>query len=71
MLTSRKFLENYVGKKVRIISMAGEPSYHGRVGVVFSVDDAGQLHGTWGGCAITSELDSFELIEDENCGSDD
>ena len=52
-----------VGKTVRIICMEGEPQYTGREGVVLSVDDAGQLHGTWGGCAILPDTDSFVIVE--------
>lgn len=54
-----------IGKKVRIINMKGEPQYTGKTGVVKSVDDIGQLHGTWGGCAIIPEEDTFEEITDE------
>lgn len=54
----------YVGKTVKIINMKGEPQYSGKIGVVKSVDDIGQLHGSWGGCAIQPENDTFEIIED-------
>lgn len=54
----------FVGKTVLIRNMAGEPQYSGRVGTVISVDDAGQIHGTWGGCALTSEDDFIFLDED-------
>ena len=56
--------EHYIGKTVRIIDMEGEPQYSGKIGVVKSVDDAGQLHGSWGGCAIIPNADDFEVIED-------
>lgn len=52
-----------VGDKVRIINMEGEPNYTGKVGEVRFIDDVGQIHGTWGGCAIIPESDSFEIIE--------
>lgn len=42
--------------------MVGEPQYTGKTGVVNYVDDAGQLHGTWGGCAIQPENDTFRII---------
>ena len=43
--------------------MKGEPQYSGKVGVVRHIDDMGQLHGSWGGCAIQPENDEFEVIE--------
>jgi hypothetical protein len=52
-----------VGSLVKIISMKGEPQYSGKVGVVRHIDDIGQLHGSWGGCAIQPENDEFEVIE--------
>ena len=51
-----------VGKTIKIINMAGEPQYTGKVGVVKSVDDFGQLHGSWGGLAIQPENDTFEVV---------
>ena len=56
--------QTYIGKTVKIINMKGEPQYSGKIGVVKSVDDIGQLHGSWGGCAIQPENDTFEIIED-------
>lgn len=35
-----------VGDTIRIEYMDGEPQYTGREGVVRSIDDMGQLHGT-------------------------
>ena len=52
-----------IGSKIRIIEMNGEPQYTGKEGTVTHIDDAGQLHGTWGGCAIIPETDSYELLE--------
>lgn len=52
-----------VGDKIKIISMDGEPEYNGKVGVVEHIDSIGQLHGTWGGCALIPELDSFIVIK--------
>ena len=52
-----------IGDKIRIIHMDGEPQYTGKVGVVEHIDDIGQLHGTWGGCALIPELDEFEKVE--------
>lgn len=53
------------GDKIRIISMKDEPNYDGRVGIVELVDDAGQIYGTWGGCAIIPEIDKFEIINND------
>ena len=52
-----------IGDKIRIISMADEPRYSGREGIVQRIDDMGQLHGTWGGLAVIPGEDSFEIIE--------
>ena len=52
-----------VGDRIRIIRMAGEPQYSGREGLITSIDDAGQLHGTWGGCAVILEEDDIEILE--------
>ena len=38
--------------------------YAGRTGVVERVDDAGQLHGSWGGLAVIPGFDEFEVIDD-------
>lgn len=53
----------YMGKNIRIIDMDGEPQYCGRVGKVTRVDDKGQLHGTWGGCALIVGVDRFCVLE--------
>ena len=52
-----------VGDTIKIIHMEGEPVYDGTTGVVDHIDDAGQLHGSWGGCAVIPEIDKFEVIE--------
>ena len=41
-----------VGQKIRIDYMEGEPQYCGREGVIKFIDDAGGVHGTWGGLAL-------------------
>ena len=51
------------GDYIRIIDMEGEPQYAGREGYVTHVDDAWQIHGTWGGWAIVPDKDRFEVIE--------
>ena len=52
-----------IGDTIKIIKMDGEPEYTNREGVVTHIDDAGQIHGTWGGCAIITEVDEFIIIE--------
>lgn len=51
-----------VGTKIKIINMQGEPGYTGKVGEVKTIDDAGQLHGTWGGLALIPGEDKFEIV---------
>ena len=52
-----------VGDKIRIINMEGEPQYTGKVGVVERIDSIGQLHGSWGGCALIPGIDNYEKVE--------
>ena len=52
-----------VGDTIRIKYMDGEPRYSGREGVIKTIDDMGQLHGTWGGLAVIPSQDSFEVIQ--------
>ena len=52
-----------VGDKIRIDYMEGEPRYSGREGIVRSIDDMGQIHGSWGGLAVIPGSDSFTIIE--------
>ncbi len=54
--------QHYLGKKIKIINMKGEPQYTGKIGIVKKIDDIGQLHGTWGGCAIILPNDKIEII---------
>jgi len=44
--------------------MKDEPHYTGRQGIVTIVDDAGQLHGTWGGLAVLPDVDRFIVINE-------
>lgn len=53
-----------IGKRIRIDYMAGEPRYAGMVGTVELVDDACQLHGTWGGCAVIPGEDLYTVLDD-------
>lgn len=55
-----------IGDKIKIINMQGEPHYTNREGVVTQIDDAGQIHGTWGGCAIVPEIDKFIVIDNHD-----
>ncbi len=51
-----------VGDKIRIVEMAGEPHYNGRVGVIESIDDLGQLEGSWGGVRVHADEDKIERV---------
>lgn len=51
-----------VGDTIRIQNMHGEPHYTGRTGTVKFIDDAGQIHGTFGGLAL-NENDEFIIIK--------
>lgn len=62
----QKSNNDLIGKKIRIIDMDGEPQYSGKTGVVKHVDSIGQIHGTWGGCALVPGTDDFEIIEGED-----
>ena len=55
-------MEIKAGDKIRIIYMDDEPQYTGAEGEIISIDDMGQIHGTWGGCALIPEADQFEII---------
>ena len=52
-----------VGDRIRIIYMDGESNYNGKEGIVEKIDDADQIHGSWGGCAIIPETDKYIIIE--------
>ncbi len=51
-----------VGDLIRIVRMEGEPQYDGKEGTITHVDDMGQLHGTWGGCAVQPSRDAVEVV---------
>lgn len=54
-----------IGDRIRINHLEGENNaYDGKEGVVDHIDDAGQIHGTWGGLAIIPGVDDFEVITD-------
>ena len=54
-----------VGDRIKIIRL-DDPyaldTYNGKEGVVTLIDDAGQLHGTWGGLAVIPEEDEFKVL---------
>ena len=52
-----------VGDVIQIIEMKGETRYAGARGIVTSIDGIGQAHGTWGGCAIIPNEDSYRVIK--------
>ena len=54
-----------VGDTLRIVEMKGEPQYAVKIGKVDLSDDIGQLHGSWGGCAIQPENDTYEILVHE------
>ena len=51
-----------IGDTIKIIKMEGEHQYTSREGKVTHIDDAGQIHGTWGGCALIPEIDTFVIL---------
>ena len=48
-----------IGPYIKVLKMRDEPDYKGKIGKVVLIDDANQIHGTWGGCALIPEVDSF------------
>ncbi len=56
----KELKQRYVGKKVHVI--INDPyRYVDAWGIVEHVDDAGQLHGTWGGLAAIPGVDYISL----------
>ena len=53
-----------VGAKVLILEMQGEADYFGKVGIIEHIDSIGQLHGTWGGCALIPTTDTYFVIDE-------
>ena len=51
-----------IGDTIKIIKMDGEPQYTNRKGVITHIDDAGQIHGTWGGCALIPKIYTFVIL---------
>ena len=52
-----------IGDTIKIIKMEDETQYTNREGLVTHIDDAGQIHGTWGGCAIIPKVDTFIILK--------
>ena len=52
-----------INDTIKIIKMEGEPQYTDREGRVTHIDDAGQIHGTWGGCAVIPEVDTYIIVK--------
>lgn len=60
-----------IGQKIHILKLQGEEqltgeTYLNREGVITSVDDIGQLHGTWGGLAVIPEVDRFFVVREQD-----
>ena len=55
--------EAVVGAKVLIVEMKDEPQYRSKFGIIEYIDDLGQLHGTWGGCALIPSEDTYFIIK--------
>jgi hypothetical protein len=43
--------------------MIDEPRYDGKIGIVKYIDDADQLHGTWGGLAVIENVDRYTILD--------
>lgn len=54
-----------IGDYIHIRKMHEEPQYNDLIGKVEIIDDTNQIHGTWGGCALIPEIDSFDIISEE------
>ena len=53
-----------VGNIIRIVSMESKPPYSCELGVIEFIDDVGQIHGSWGGCALILGVDEYQIIEE-------
>ena len=58
-----KLKDYIVGDFIQILEMNGEPEYTGKQGVITHIDDAVQLHGTWGSLAIIPNLDKVMILK--------
>jgi len=52
------------GTRIRITKLEDpfDSTYPGREGEIKFIDDAGQLHGTWGFLAVVPESDEFIVL---------
>ena len=52
------------GTKIKIMKLDDpfDPTYPGREGEIKFIDDAGQLHGTWGFLAVIPDSDEFLIL---------
>ena len=52
------------GTRIRITKLEDpfDSTYPGREGIVKFIDDAGQLHGSWGFLAVVPESDEFIVL---------
>lgn len=60
--------EPKVGAKLLIINMKGEPNYFGKSGTITHIDDIGQIHGDWGGCAVIPNEDVYYIYGGKDNG---
>ena len=60
-------MEAKIGDKIRITKLDDpyDNTYPGKEGYITHIDDAGQLHGTWGGLAVIPGEDEFIILDDE------
>jgi len=35
-----------------------------KIGIVEHIDDIGQIHGSWSGCALIHGVEKFEIVEE-------
>ena len=66
MLLTQKIKQTMarIGDTIRINHLEGEDNrYDGKEGIITSIDDRGQLHGTWGGLAVIPEEDDYTIIK--------
>ena len=48
-----------IGTYIKVLKIKDEPDYKGKIEKLVLIDDANQIHGTWGGRALIPEVDSF------------
>lgn len=53
-----------VGDVIFIDEMKDEPLYKGKIGKIDYIDNIGQLHGDWGGCAVIPGEDKYDECSD-------